>query len=83
MLTGDGDTYTRGYISLNPQSETRPGDGEPIYDGFLSVELKGKNAEVLWSYLVTPHFQLSHVERDLAKQVSRKLELALGVRTQP
>lgn len=83
VLTGDGDTYIRGYISLNPRSGTRPGDGEPVYDGFLSVQLKGKNAEVLWSYLATPRFQSSHVERDLAKQVARKLETALGVRARP
>lgn len=83
MLTGDGDTYIRGYISLNPRSGTRPGDGEPVYDGFLSVELKGKNDEVLWSYLATPRFQSSHVERDLAKQVVRKMEQARGARARP
>ena len=83
VLTGDGDTYIRGYISLNPRSGTRPGDGEPVYDGFLSVELKGKNDEVLWSYLATPRFQSSHVERDLAKQVVRKMEQARGARARP
>ena len=83
VLTGDSDLYIRGYISLNPRSGTRPGDGEPVYDGFLSVELKGKNDEVLWSYLATPRFQSSHVERDLAKQVIRKMEQELGVRTRP
>src|ERR1700730_9550605 len=74
ILTGDGDTYIRGYISLNPRSGTRARDGDPVYDGFLSVELRGKNDEVLWSYLATPRFQSSHVEQDLAKQVFRKLE---------
>ena len=83
VLTGDGDTYIRGYISLNPRSGTRPGDGEPVYDGFLSVELKGKNDEVLWSYLATPRFQSSHVERDLAKHVFRKIERALGLPARP
>ena len=83
VLTGDGETYIRGYISLNPRSGTRAGEGEPIYDGFLSVELKGKNDEVLWSYLATPRFQSSHVEQDLAKQVCRKIEQALGIKARP
>jgi len=83
VLTGDGDTFVRGYISLNPRSGTRPGDGDPVYDGFLSVQLKAKNDEVLWSYLATPRFQSSHVEQDLAKQISRRLEQALGVRARP
>lgn len=83
VLTGECDTYIRGYVSLNPRSGIRVQDGEPIYDGFLSVQLKGKNDEVLWSYLATPRFQTSHVEQDLAKQVFRKLEQALGVRARP
>lgn len=83
VLTGDGDVYIRGYISLNPRSGTRPGDGEPVYDGFLSVKLIGKNEEVLWSYLATPHFQSSHVEQDLAKEVCRKMEQAVGARGRP
>ena len=83
ILTGDGETYIRGYISLNPRSGTRVQDGEPVYDGFLSVQLKGKSGEVLWSYLATPRFQSSHVEQDLAKQVFRKLEQALGIRARP
>ena len=83
VLTGEGETYVRGYISLNPRSGIRAKDGEPVYDGFLSVELLGRQEDVLWSYLATPRFQSSHLDHDLARQVSRKLEQALGVRVRP
>jgi len=78
VLTGSGEVWVKGYYSLNPRMRTPGEDAHPIYGGFLSVELKGRQNEVLWSYLVTPRRSgPGEVGRNLAGQIVKKLCEAL------
>ncbi len=77
ILTGDGETWIKGYRSLNPRSGRLPSDGEPVYAGFLSVELKDTKGETLWSYLVTLGPASENISKDLSKQIVKHLMDAL------
>jgi phosphate transport system substrate-binding protein len=75
ILKAKGETWVRGYISVNPRS---PGSKYPVYSGFLSAQLIGKDSETLWSYLVTPSkYEYSGIRQDLADQLVKHLETAL------
>jgi len=76
VLIATGDVYIRGYISLNPRAGSSPLHGEPVRSGFLSVELKGRGNETLWSYLATPRTS-PQIERALSKQVTKELLIAI------
>jgi hypothetical protein len=72
-LTGRGDTWLKGYYSLNPRAGTSPANGEPVYGGYVSVELKDHAGVTLWSYLATPHSGSKNIAHDLSKDVVRHL----------
>jgi phosphate ABC transporter phosphate-binding protein len=75
VIKGTGQTWTTGYVSLSPRS---PSVRSPVYQGFLSVQVVGKNDEPLWSYMVTPRrFSWTSVPNDLANQLANKLIGAL------
>ena len=76
-LSGDGEIYLKGYYSLNPRAGVSPGNGEPIYGGSLSVELKDRKGETLWSYLATPRSGMRDAARDLSKNVAKHLAAQL------
>ena len=77
VITGAGETWIRGYYSLNPRVRNTS-DAYPIYGGYLSIELKGRGGETLWSYLVTPkRFGSEDIGRNLCGQIVRKLVDAL------
>jgi len=74
VLAGTGEVWVKGHYSLNPRQREVTADSQPIYGGYLSVELKGKDDETLWSYLVTPHPHVTgDIHRDLAGRVVKKL----------
>ena len=77
ILRGDGETWIKGYKSLNPRSGRLPSNGEPVYAGFLSVELSDAKGETLWSYLVTLGPASEDISKDLAKQIVKHLSEAL------
>ena len=72
-LTGHGDTWLKGYYSLNPRSGTSPANGEAVYGGYVSVELKNRAGVTLWSYLATPHTGSKNIAHDLSKDVAKHL----------
>lgn len=72
-LTGHGDTWLKGYYSLNPRAGTSPANGQPVYGGYVSVELKDRAGVTLWSYLATPHASSKNIAKDLSKDVARHL----------
>jgi len=72
-LTGHGDTWLKGYYSLNPRAGTSPANGEAVYGGYVSVELKDRSGVTLWSYLATPHGGSKNIARELSKDVVRHL----------
>ena len=73
QLTGHGDTWLKGYYSLNPRAGTSPSNGQPVYGGYLSVELKDRAGVTLWSYLATPHAGSKNIAHDLSKDVVKHL----------
>lgn len=77
-LTGDGETWIKGYRSLNPRSGRSPANGTPVYGGFLSVELKDAKGDTLWSYLATPGSGSQDGSKDLAKRIAKHLAEALA-----
>lgn len=78
VLTGSGEVFVKGYFSLNPRARSIGEDAHPIYGGYISVELKGRQNEILWSYLVTPHrFGPEQIGRNLAAQIVKKLREAV------
>jgi hypothetical protein len=83
VLSADGDIYVKGYVSLNPRSGNSPGHGEPVRAGYLSVELKGKGGETLWSFLATPRFGSTNIEREISRQVTKELVSAVRAAKKP
>jgi PBP superfamily domain len=71
VLKGSGSIWLTGYVStdLRSPSSTR----EPVFQGFLSAELVGRNNDPLWSYLVAPsRFRTRDVSSDLAGRLVDK-----------
>lgn len=72
VITGSGELWIKGYY--NTSARPSKNNEVPIYGGMLSVELKGKNDETLWSYLVTPSkMRWTSVAQDLAAQIVKRL----------
>jgi len=71
VLGGGGEVWVKGYVSLNPRSGRSPSSGKPVYAGYLSVELRNKKGETLWSDLVTPGNAPDDVFKDLAKRIAK------------
>ncbi|MGD1093562.1 MAG: phosphate ABC transporter substrate-binding protein PstS [Bryobacteraceae bacterium] len=77
ILGGGGEIWIKGYRSLNPRSGRSPSTGTPMYAGFVSVELRDRQGETLWSYLVTPGALSGDVSKELAKRIVKHLPEAL------
>ncbi|HTS27968.1 MAG TPA: phosphate ABC transporter substrate-binding protein PstS [Bryobacteraceae bacterium] len=77
ILGGGGEIWIRGYRSLNPRSGRLPANGEPVYAGYLSVELRDLQGVTLWSDLVTPAIGSGDIAKDLSKRIVKHLGEAL------
>ena len=80
ILGGGGEVWIKGYRSHNPQLGNVPPNGTPIYTGFLSIELRDKNGQTLWSYLATPPAASEDVSKDLSVLIVKKLSRSPGTR---
>jgi hypothetical protein len=78
ILGGGGEVWIKGYRSHNPQLGKVPPNGTPIYTGFLSIELRDKDGQTLWSYLATPPAASGDVSKDLSTLIVKKLVEALA-----
>ena len=79
ILKATGEIWVKAYISVNPRS---PGSRYPVYGGFLSGQLDGKDGDALWSYLVTPStYTSSGIRQNLADQFARQLLATLHTAT--
>ena len=76
VLTGDGEIWVKGYRSLDPRSGRLPSNATPLYSGFLSVELKDRKGDTLWSYLASPPAS-DNIAKDLSKSIEKHLAEAL------
>lgn len=76
LVKGTGSLWISGYYSTAPRSTSM--SRQPIYRGFLSVEVVGKDNEPLWSFLVTPSkVAAGDITKDLADHLVAKLVDAL------
>jgi hypothetical protein len=76
IVTGTGETWVSGYINTSPKPSLN--NRQPIYDGYLSVELHGRGGAVLWSYLAKPgKFRWNGVPQDLADRSAKNLLAAM------
>jgi phosphate transport system substrate-binding protein len=74
VLSGTGEVWVKSHYSLNPRNRFVNSDAQAVYTGYLSVELKDKKGETVWSYLATPHSSGSgNISRILARVVIRKM----------
>jgi hypothetical protein len=72
VITGNGEIWIKGYYTTDPKPSKY--NQVPIYGGMLSVELKGKHDETLWSYLVTPSkVRWGSITQNLSDQMVKKL----------
>jgi phosphate transport system substrate-binding protein len=71
VLEGSVRIWTVSQVSLDTRSRNSV---DSVLEGFLSVELIGKDHQILWSYLVTPRrFRWGGISNDLAGQVVERL----------
>lgn len=82
VVTGHGEIWVRGYFATNVR--TPAANRHPVYGGFLSVEVVGKDHEPLWSYLVTPsRFSWVSIQNDLVNNLVMEMLLASEDNRQP
>jgi phosphate transport system substrate-binding protein len=73
ILGGGGEVWIKGYRSHNPQLGDVAPNGTPIYTGFLSIELRDRSGQTVWSYLATPPASSRDVSKDLSTLIVKKL----------
>lgn len=74
LLTGTGEVWAKSHYSLNPRNRSVNADVQAVYTGYLSVELKDRKGETVWSWLATPHSSGSgDISRILARLVVGKM----------
>lgn len=74
VLTGVNQIFIKGYLSRNPRVRYRTSDSRPVYGGYVSLELKDRNDDTVWSYLITPsRFGSEDINRNLADQIVSRL----------
>ena len=73
ILGGGGDIWVKGYVSHNPRLSREAPNGAPVYTGFLSVELKARNGQTLWSYLAPPPRVSGDMANDLSISIVKNL----------
>ena len=84
VVSGSGETYVRGYVGTNPRVRYLNSDAKPVYGGFLSVEMKNRQHDPVWSYLATPRrFGPEDINRNLAGQIVHKLIAELEQERKP
>lgn len=72
VVKGEASLWLTGYLSTDPRSPSTT--RQPIFQGYLSIELMGKDNDPLWSYLVTPsEFRSGGITKDLADRLVEKL----------
>ena len=82
VVTGNGQIWVRGHFATN--ARTPAANRHPVYGGFLSVEVVGKDHEPLWSYLVTPsRFSWVSIQNDLVNNLVKEMLLASEDNHQP
>jgi hypothetical protein len=72
ILKGHGRIWVKGHFTIN--SRAPAANRQPVYAGFLSIEITGTDGEPLWSCLVTPSkFSWSNITDDLADSLTQEM----------
>ncbi len=74
IVNGTGEIWVEGYVASRPHSAAR----ETVYNGYLSLEVKNKSGQTLWSYLVTPGRMYSNLAQEMAGHIVRLMTAALA-----
>jgi hypothetical protein len=70
ILTGNGKIWVSGSMRVGPHG----GLSEPVYDGYLQIELKGKGDKTLFSQRATPSkFPWNGIVWDLASHLVKNM----------
>jgi phosphate transport system substrate-binding protein len=76
VLHGTGELWVKGYLSASPHNPSSL--HEPVYGGYLSLQLDSRSGEILWSYLVTPgRLRWKSAADDMADHGVRLMSAAL------
>jgi len=71
-MSGTAEVWVTGHVSVSPRTASTT--KQTVFSGFLSARVKGRNNEVLWSYLVTPRkVEWGGIVHDLADNLTAKL----------
>jgi len=81
VIGGSGEIWVKGYYSLNPRIRFNTHDAHPVYGGYLSVELKDRNKETIWSYLATPPSGSEDAAGNMTSQMAKRLAAFLEGRS--
>jgi hypothetical protein len=74
LVTILGETHVKGYIGRNLRVRYVNSDSQPVYGGYLSIELKTRDEQPVLAWLATPRrLGPDDVNRNLADQAVRKL----------
>jgi phosphate ABC transporter phosphate-binding protein len=76
LVRGSGEMWLKGYVAINPHPAASL--RQPVYGGYLSLEVENQRGEVLWSYLVTPgRMRWNGVADDMSSHIVRLMLAAL------
>lgn len=79
VVRGSGEIWLKGYVAINPHPAASV--RQPVYGGYLSLQVASRSGAVLWSYLVTPgRVHWSGVDADMADHSVRLMLAALKQR---
>jgi hypothetical protein len=86
VIVGSGEMWIKGYMSSNPRIRYVTHESRAVYGGYLSIELKDRQNETLWSYLVTPgkagaEDAASSMATQMVKKIAPVLEEGPGPRS--
>jgi hypothetical protein len=82
VLGGDAELYVRSYVSLYARAGTSLQHGQPVYGGYVSVEVKDPSGQTVWSYLSTLHSGSRNASRELCRDIAKHLEAAFPFSTE-
>jgi phosphate transport system substrate-binding protein len=73
-IEGFGETFIKGYLGRSRRVRYKNNDSRPVYGGYLSLELKDRNDETVWSDIVTPNpSRAGDIGRNLASDIVQEL----------
>jgi hypothetical protein len=74
LVSVTGEVHIKGYLGRNIRLRYVNSDSQPVYGGYLSIELKTPDDQPVWSWLATPRrLGPEDINRNLTEQALRRL----------